>query len=55
VLRRQALQCRAQGRLENRLHKEVCSGALTLEEAQQGIAKDWRGLYQKYFGNAKEN
>lgn len=37
-------------RLENRLHKDVCNGTITLEEAQAGIAKDWRALYRKYFG-----
>lgn len=28
--------------VENWLHKQVCSGAMTPQEAQQGIAKDWR-------------
>jgi hypothetical protein len=36
--------------LENRLHKMVCSGAITLRAAQQGIAHDWRLLYTKVFG-----
>lgn len=40
-------------RLENRLHKEVCAGTITLEEAQQDIAKDWRVLYLKYFGGPR--
>ncbi len=40
-------------RLENRLHKEVCAGRMTLEDAQQGIAKDWRALYIKFFGKPK--
>lgn len=40
-------------RLENRLHKEVCGGTIPLEQAQRGIATDWRGLYRKYFD--KEN
>lgn len=40
-------------RLENRLHKDVCAGTITLEDAQQGIAKDWRALYRKYFGEPR--
>jgi hypothetical protein len=37
-------------RVENRLHKEVCAGTITLEDAQRDIAKDWRALYRKFFG-----
>lgn len=37
-------------RLENRLHKEVCAGTLTLIEAQDGIKSDWRIMYRRYFG-----
>jgi hypothetical protein len=29
-------------RVENWLHKQICSGAMTPEEAQKGIASDWR-------------
>ena len=29
-------------KIENWLHKQVCSGAMTPEEAQHGIATDWR-------------
>jgi hypothetical protein len=28
--------------VENWLHKQICSGAMTPEEAQKGIATDWR-------------
>ena len=35
-------------RLERRLHKMVCSQTLTLETAQQEIARDWVGAYKKY-------
>jgi hypothetical protein len=28
-------------RVENWLHRQVCSGAMTVEEAQQGIAANW--------------
>jgi hypothetical protein len=32
---------RSKDRVENYLHREVCAGDLTLEEAQRGIASDW--------------
>ena len=35
-------------KLENKLHRMVCSGDITLAEAQQAIAKDWIAAYQKY-------
>jgi hypothetical protein len=34
-------------RLENRLHKEVCNGMITLDEAQQAIKSDWYKAYLK--------
>ncbi len=37
-------------RLENRLHKEVCAGSITLEDAQNEIRMDWTVIYQHYFG-----
>jgi hypothetical protein len=37
-------------RVENRLHKDVCAGAITLDAAQTGIMKDWIALYRDYFG-----
>jgi hypothetical protein len=33
--------------LENRMHKEVCSGGITLSEAQQEIKADWYAAYLK--------
>jgi hypothetical protein len=33
--------------LENWLHKQVCTGKMSLAEAQQGIVLDWYGLYLK--------
>lgn len=36
-------------RLERRLHVEVCSGRVKLEDAQRLIAKDWTALYTRYF------
>lgn len=37
-------------RLERRLRKLVCSGALDLKSAQQEIATDWIEAYKKYLG-----
>ena len=37
-------------RLENRLHREVCAGSLSLEDARQQITGDWRVPYRRYFG-----
>jgi hypothetical protein len=33
--------------LENELHKEVCAGTMTLEQAQQEIKTDWYAAYLK--------
>lgn len=40
----------AKDRLENALKRDVCSGKMTLAEAQHEIATDWIGTYQKRFG-----
>ena len=32
--------------MENYLHAEVCSGGLTLEQAQHEIAEDWYRVYR---------
>ena len=37
-------------RLENRLHKEVCAGHLSLKHARTMIVQDWRTAYVHYFG-----
>jgi hypothetical protein len=37
-------------RLENRLHREVCAGRITLEDAQRGEIQDWTAQYREYFG-----
>ncbi len=36
-------------KLENRLHRMVCAGELTLRAAQRGIAADWKALYRRIF------
>lgn len=37
---------REKDRVENWLHKQVCSGAMTLAEAQRVIVTDWPGVYR---------
>ena len=37
-------------RVENRLHKEVCAGHLSLNKARDEIKTDWRVPYRQYFG-----
>ena len=36
--------------LENRLHSLVCSGNISMAEAQKEISTDWIASYQKHFG-----
>lgn len=40
-------------RVENRLHKEVCAGNITLQDAQREISVDYRIPYIRYFGEPK--
>jgi len=37
-------------KLENRLHKEVCAGHITLKKAREMIVRDWRETYKQYYG-----
>jgi hypothetical protein len=37
-------------KLENRLHREICGGNITLAEGRKMLVQDWREAYQKYFG-----
>jgi hypothetical protein len=37
-------------RLEDRLHKLVCDGSVTLSSAQSQVARDWRSAYRRYLG-----
>lgn len=39
----------AKDALETRLHSMVCSGQMSLEEAQRQIATDWIGAYKQVF------
>ena len=43
----------AKDRLENRLHKEMCAGSITLQQAQDMLVHDWRVAYRYYFGEPK--
>ncbi len=38
-------------RLENELRRRVCSGQMTMRQAQQEIARDWVAAYRRYLGN----
>lgn len=40
----------AKDRLENKLHHLVCSGRLSLADAQRAIACDWVGAYRQFVG-----
>lgn len=40
----------AKDRLENYLHRAVCSGRITLAEAQAAVSSNWIQAYQKYIG-----
>ncbi len=43
---------RAKEKLENALADRVCSGAISLRAAQNGIAANWQRLYREVFGAA---
>ena len=34
--------------VESALHREVCAGRISLQNAQRAIVKDWYSLYRKY-------
>jgi hypothetical protein len=36
-------------RLELRLHKEICDGKITMNQAQEGIRSNWIKAYKKRF------
>ena len=42
-------QARLKDRLENRLHREVCSGATPLRAAQEAIRTNWWAAYKARF------
>lgn len=41
---------RQKDRLENQLHRLVCSGKITLKDAQGAISTDWVGAYKRFVG-----
>jgi hypothetical protein len=38
-------------KLENRMHRLVCTGQLTLRKAQAVFLTNWQKGYEKYMGN----
>ena len=44
------LNAHVKDRLENALHRLVCSGKITLKDAQGAISADWVGAYRKFVG-----
>ena len=45
-----SMGARIKDKVENVLHKLVCSGAIKLKTAQHLIATDWRGAYSRFIG-----
>jgi hypothetical protein len=41
-------------KLENRLHREICDGILTVEEAQEAIKTDWIKTYCEKFDDMED-
>ena len=41
-------------RVENRLHREVCSGSVSLGAARTAIVSDWTKVYRQFFGDPAE-
>ncbi len=41
---------RAKDRLENRLHKELCTGGISLKDARGALTGDWRKAFRERFG-----
>jgi len=42
-------------RVENYLHRQVCLGVMTLEDAQKAIATDWLSVWKKMNGGSDGN
>lgn len=45
-------EARKKDKLENFLHRQVCNGKITLEEAQKEVWPNWEFYYAKHFGKA---
>jgi hypothetical protein len=43
-----SMGAKAKDRLENKLHKMVCSGQIPLAKAQHEMATDWASAYRRY-------
>jgi len=46
---------REKDHVEDYLHKQVCSGAMTLDEAQRIIATDWLSVWKKMSAATGDN
>lgn len=42
-------------KLENRLHREICDGIITVEEAQEAVRNDWIKTYCEKFDDMQED
>jgi hypothetical protein len=42
-----SLGAKQKDRVENYLHRQVCSGEITLKEAQDAITNDWVRVYEQ--------
>lgn len=49
------LGAREKDKVENYLHKEVCDGSISLSEAQNEIAKNWKSVYMQLNPGATGN
>ena len=38
--------------LENQMHREICAGSVSVEDACREVATDWIAAYKKRFGNS---
>lgn len=47
IVNGQDLGAHTKDKVENYLHKQVCSNKITLKEAQREISTDWYGVYKK--------
>jgi hypothetical protein len=47
---RTALNAHVKDRLENKLHTDVCSGDVSLNDAQRAISSNWLDAYRQFIG-----
>jgi hypothetical protein len=49
----QPLGAHEKDKLENKLHRLICAGRISVEAAQHAIATDWVAAYRQYVGEAE--